>query len=309
MTSLPRNAAAVKLLVCEELSHQTGLLPALADTFNELLHTYEAVVAGGFCVRAACSALSKVEGAATSSNASRNDASQTPYPAPVDAALPTCSDLDIWVPLHHEQVFVRKLRSIFKHKVLMRMSYIALKSNYGRFSDCVQRLWRVKLRVNGFYKEIQIMCCSDLTKALSTFDIDICTVLWDGRQVFAPAPIWEQLLQRKMCVSPSVIQGQSVSEFHRTLRRIKKYIDRGFELSARSYQQLHDRSRELADRSVLDLHMDRQQGGSRRDEESSHECRLIQSPLETDPRLETEDAHPRSEVTCRESEGSKSSDC
>lgn len=217
----------------DEKIEKTLHVPAAA--FDALLLRYGAVVAGSFCIGPAA----KFLGVAAASDTPSNDA-------------------DIWLPERQAAPFAAALAELFNQSDSVRGGWFRMGNTrksraqkwrnftfggvfpqYARLREDVSSILVIKAPFDrdgrgGFMPrrlEVQVLACRDLRRALSSFDINICSLAWTGANLQAWAEhALSDLKSMRMRLNPVAMARQTPAELDRTVQRVLKYAARGFRL-------------------------------------------------------------------------------
>jgi len=191
-----------------------------AAKFNGALLRHKAVVAGSFCIPPVAAFLH----------------------SPVRVSP---SDVDVWVAIEDVQGLLSDLKTMlqsppswFSQKsppVEIRSQNFEL-SQYRRLREDVDGIfvistWRSQPRVRRLL--IQILVCRNLSRALASFDLNVCAVAWTGAalQIWAPH-VLSGIRDGIVTVNSAALARQNASELRRTLLRVRKYTRYGFRLDS-----------------------------------------------------------------------------
>lgn len=140
------------------------------------------------------------------------------------------SDVDLWVS---DKIKLRKLSSYLlgrgydlpiKHRDILIEA-----DTYSRLKRWVRRIYIFR-DPTGKRPDVQAILTHEdvkLTELVESFDIDACCVFADGEKVVTSFEN-TNLKQRKTSLNSNAIFEQSPYEWFRTLRRVEKYMLRGF---------------------------------------------------------------------------------
>jgi hypothetical protein len=191
-----------------------------AGKFNVILLKHQAVVAGSFCI--------------------------PPFAAYAGSRIRVSpGDMDVWVAKERSKGLLEDLVALLKGPqgwfsnpqwpVSVTRGNTFELSQYRRLREDVENVDVVRAPLRSGPKRItvQVMSCRNLSRALSTFDINVCSLAWtgDALQVWAPHAM-SGIQKGVMSLNPKALERQSAAELQRTLLRVRKYIAYGFTLSS-----------------------------------------------------------------------------
>jgi len=116
-------------------------------------------------------------------------------------------------------------------------------SQYRRLREDVESIYVMRkirwgkihwgLRPEAKQLPIQVLACRNLSRALGSFDINVCGVAWTGAalQVWSPHAL-SGIRDGIMNVNEAALERQSAPELRRTLLRVRKYMAYGFRLAS-----------------------------------------------------------------------------
>ncbi len=140
------------------------------------------------------------------------------------------SDVDIWTPNKNNAELIASYLLKRGFGMPVRINPLTTdEDTYSRLHRYVLYIYQFRPKVSNL-QPIQVIVLKPnitLIDVITSFDIDACCVFTDGEQIVSA---YEQtdLKTKTTCLNSSAIYQQSPYEWFRTLRRVEKYIDRGF---------------------------------------------------------------------------------
>lgn len=187
--------------------HLETSLGVSAASFNGMLQKHGAVVAGSFCIPPIAASMGS-------------------------SVLVTPGDVDIWVSREAAKAFLEHLRLLFPNMPRRITQNRFELSEYNRLREDVAAIYHIAGTVSRM--NIQVMACTNLPRALASFDINVSAVGWTGGdsiQVWAPHAI-SGIKKGVMQLTRTAMKRQSAVELRRTLLRLRKYMAFGFALKS-----------------------------------------------------------------------------
>jgi hypothetical protein len=154
------------------------------------------------------------------------------------------SDVDIWVESKNAPSILSDLKLLLQGKAWFKKPPIVrvVKKNfdelsqYRRLSEDVDSIYVIDTRRNSPGDEripLQILACRNLSRALGSFDLNVCALAWTGASLQTWVPhVLSSIRDGVMSVNAKALSRQSASELTRTLSRVRKYTKYGFRLSS-----------------------------------------------------------------------------
>jgi hypothetical protein len=144
------------------------------------------------------------------------------------------SDIDIWLPVDHVNSVknLGKAAHILQALPTYRMPHtitVGGTLNYERLTTFVSNIMTLKNKPTGA-KTIQIMFVkTSIRDVISSFDFIESQMYYDGKNLLAiDNTIMPMLLKKQLHMSKIALEMQSPHEWIRTLKRVDKYVKRGF---------------------------------------------------------------------------------